>query len=60
MPDKDAPYTQSKIRSSVLREAVQKVFSYKPSGSKKKSIDPPAAKHRKRARSGPRAPTHAS
>lgn len=60
MSEKDAPYTQSKIRPSVLRDAVQKVFAYKPRASEKNSVDSPDVKHRNEARKGRKTVVHAS
>ena len=53
MPAKDSTYeTESKVDMAKLREAVQKVFAYDPSTSRKDSVDSEAVKHRKRARKG--------
>jgi len=43
---KNPPCLQAKIKPSVLREAVQKVFAYDPSSKRKRAVGPPAAKHR--------------
>ena len=45
-------YTESKVDVSELREAVQKVFAYGPSASRKDSVDSQAPKHRKGPRKG--------
>jgi len=47
MSKKNLTYAESKIDVRQLREAVQKVFAYKPSASRKDSVNSPAAKHRK-------------
>ena len=47
MPPKDSTYeTESKIDMAKLREAVQKVFAYGSSSSRKDSVKAPPVKHR--------------
>ena len=51
MSMKNSPYeTESKVDMAQLREATRKVFAYDTSASRKDSVDPPAAKHRKKSR----------
>lgn len=57
MPPKDSTYkTESKVDMAKLGEAVQKVFAYDPSASRKDSADPQAVRHRKSARKGSKRP----
>lgn len=58
MPPKDSTYdTESKVDMAKLREAVQKVFAYDPSASRKDSVDIQTVRHRKRAQKGSHRPT---
>lgn len=61
MSRKNPTFTESKIEPNKLREAVQKVFSYNPSASRKDSVESlPAVKHRNKARKVSKPPARSS
>ena len=57
MSPKDSTYEgESKEDMAKLREAVQEVFAYDPSSSRRASVEPQAVKHRKQAKKGSKRP----